>query len=56
MISKQKKVDFETIEWPYVTFDDLWGHTSFHGNMQLYNVSIYSKFCQNRWMLYKEYS
>ena len=25
-----EKVDFEILGWPNVTFNDLWGHTSFY--------------------------
>ena len=25
-----EKDDFEILRWPYVTFNDIWGHTSFY--------------------------
>ena len=29
-----------TVKWPYVTFDDISGHTTFYENLVLHNVSI----------------
>ena len=45
-----KKDDFETLRWPYVTFNDLHGHTLFMKNLRLYNVSIHRTFYQNRFI------
>ena len=28
-----RKDDFEILRWPFVNFNDLWGHTSFYKNI-----------------------
>ena len=42
-----EKDDFESLRWLYVTFNDLWGHTSYYKKLRNHNVSIHRNFCQN---------
>ena len=38
---------FEILSWPYVTFDDLWGHTVFD---KFHDICIHINFYQNRFI------
>ena len=49
---KQKRL-FYIKRWPYVTFNDLSGHTLFNANWHLHNVSIHINFYQN-WFIIPE--
>ena len=42
--------DFEILRWPYVTFNDLLGHTLFNAKLRLHNFSTYRNFYQNQFV------
>ena len=39
-----RRDDFEILRWPFVTFNDIWGHTSVKKELRLYIVSIHRNF------------
>ena len=47
-----EKDDFEILRWPYMTFNDICGHTLFNKKMRLHNVKIHWNSYQN-WFINK---
>ena len=45
-----EKDDFEILRSPYVTLNDLWGHSLFNKKCRLHNVSNHRKFYQNQFI------
>ena len=45
-----RKDDFEILIWPYVTFNELWGHTNLIKKLRLYITSIPRDFYQNQFI------
>ena len=46
----EQEIPFEILRSPYVTFNELGGHTSFYKNMCIHNVNIHTNFYQNRFI------